>query len=116
MSLTKAKDPQFSHFGDAKKFRAYMRKEAYWAHMYTEAAFIIQKLEVEGPKLPDGFDGFYKLNMKNHVPHAYASLLEKVRNSNDQDKMPELAFSTKRLVYRYISCVKDSDVLCLISY
>lgn len=68
MSLTKAKDPQYSHFGDYKTFRGgYMRKETYWAHLHTEAWLIIQKMEVEGPQLPPDFEEYYKISLKNHV-------------------------------------------------
>ncbi|MCO5578460.1 hypothetical protein L7F22_032303, partial [Adiantum nelumboides] len=105
MSLTKAKDPRSSHFGDAKNFRAYMRKESYRAQMHVEAALIIQRLEVEGPKLPEGFDEFFKLNLKSHVPHAYDSLLDNMKNASDQDKVLDLDCSTRRLIYRwFIEC------------
>ncbi|MCO5585843.1 hypothetical protein L7F22_039776 [Adiantum nelumboides] len=52
MALTKLKDSKGGHFTDYKKLRAYMRQEAYWQGMYEEAILHIEKLEVEGPKLP----------------------------------------------------------------
>lgn len=67
MSLTKAKDPQYMHFGDYKTFRNYMKKEVYWAHMYVEASLVIRKLEVEGPQLPLDFEDFYKSSLKCHI-------------------------------------------------
>lgn len=67
MSLTKAKDPQYPHFQDYRLFRSFMRKETYWAHLYGEAVLLIEKIQVEGPQLPDSFDEFYKINLKNHV-------------------------------------------------
>ena len=67
MSLTKAKDPQYPHFGDYKLFRVYMKKETYWAHMRIEAMLLIERLQVEGPQLPKSFDEFYKMSMKNHI-------------------------------------------------
>ena len=33
-----------------------MKKEVYWAHMYTEAFLAIHKIEVEGPALPLDFE------------------------------------------------------------
>ena len=67
MSLTKAKDPQYSHFGDYKNLRGYMKKEVYSAHMQLEALRVIQQIQVEGPQLPDCFDEFFKINFKAHV-------------------------------------------------
>ncbi|KAI5068546.1 hypothetical protein GOP47_0016891 [Adiantum capillus-veneris] len=61
MSLTKAKDPVFSYFGDVKHFRAYIRKEFYWSHMHDEVLLIIRRLEVKEIKSPDGFEAFFKV-------------------------------------------------------
>ena len=71
MSLTKSKDPQYPHFGDYKLFRAYMKKETYWAHLRAEATLLIERLQVEGPPLPNSFDDFYKMNLKNHILQVY---------------------------------------------
>lgn len=67
MSLTRLKDPQYPHFQDYKLFRSYMKKETYWAHLYSEANLLIQKIQIEGPQLPNTFEEFFKTNLKNHV-------------------------------------------------
>lgn len=71
MSLTKSKDAQYPHFGDYKLFRIYMKKETYWAHLYGEAMLLIERVQVEGPELPNYFEAFYKINMKNHIVQVY---------------------------------------------
>ena len=67
MSLSKAKDPQSSHFGDYKSFRGYIKKEVYWAHLFTEASLMICTIQVEGPQLPMNFEEFYRISLKNHI-------------------------------------------------
>ena len=71
MSLTKARDTQFSHLGDYKIFRGYMKKEVYWGHMYTEATLIVCKLEVEGEEIPGDFDDFFNNVIKCHILEVY---------------------------------------------
>lgn len=48
MSMTKSKDSHATHFSDYKKFRSYMRKEAYWHHMHGEEISQILLLKVDG--------------------------------------------------------------------
>ena len=67
MSLTKSKDSQYSHFSDYKLFRGYMKKETYWAHLNGEATLLIERLQVEGPRLPNSFEEVYKMSMKDHI-------------------------------------------------
>ena len=90
MSLSKAKDPQAAHFVDYKSFRAYMRKEAYWAHIYSEAWLIIRRMEVEGPPLPKNFEAWFRTQRMFHVLQAFSVLLGDIKSANDPEKVPEL--------------------------
>ncbi|MCO5590400.1 hypothetical protein L7F22_044370 [Adiantum nelumboides] len=109
MSLTKSKDPQYPHFGDYKLFRGYMKKEIYWAHLNGEATLLIERLQVEGPQLPNSSTKeFYKMSMKNHIVQAFPHLIDAVRSSDTSEKMPNLMFSTKWVIYRWIvQCIEE---------
>lgn len=110
MSLSKNRDADASHFLDYKSFRAYMRKEAYWTQLNSEAWLLIKKMEVEGPALPSTFEAYFKNQRRLHVLQAFVAILGDIKSVNDADKMPELLATTKRLVYR---CVYIYDVIFL---
>lgn len=101
MTLTKAKDPKASHFGDYKRMRAYMRHELYWHNMFNEACIMIAKFEVDGPWLPTTFETWYKAQRKIHVVEAFSHILTCMKSAAESVAVSELSFSTKRLVYRY---------------
>ncbi|KAI5056335.1 hypothetical protein GOP47_0028153 [Adiantum capillus-veneris] len=70
-----------------------------------------KKLEVEGPQLPSDFEDFYKSSLKSHIIEAFASLLNVVKSSDDQQKMPELDFSARRLLFRWFMFCKEEKIL-----
>ncbi|KAI5055043.1 hypothetical protein GOP47_0030188, partial [Adiantum capillus-veneris] len=70
-----------------------------------------KKLEVEGPQLPSDFEDFYKSSLKSHIIEAFASLLNVVKSSDDQQKMPELDFSARRLLFRWFMYCKEEKIL-----
>ncbi|MCO5600745.1 hypothetical protein L7F22_054860 [Adiantum nelumboides] len=102
MILTKAKDPKATHLADYKKFRFYMRQEAYLQGMFEEATLIIAKLQVEGLELPATFDGFFKTSRKVHVTQAYNTVLGTMKSASDCATLPEVLQASKRLVYRWL--------------
>ena len=102
MTLTKVKDPKASYFADYKKMRFYMKQEAYWHGMSMEASILIEKFEVEGPSMPKKFDEFFKASRKLHVIHAYSHLLGSMKSASDTVNLPDVIYSSKRLVYRYV--------------
>ncbi|KAI5083860.1 hypothetical protein GOP47_0000029 [Adiantum capillus-veneris] len=79
--------------------------------MFVEASLVIRKLEVEGPQLPSDFEDFYKSSLKSHIIEAFASLLNVVKSSDDQQKMPELDFSARRLLFRWFMYCKEEKIL-----
>lgn len=106
MTLTKVKDPKASVFADYKKMRFYMKQEAYWHGMSMEASILIEKFEVEGTSMPKTFEVFFKTFRKIHVIHAYSHLLGPMKSASDTGNLPDVIFSSKRLVYRYLlACV-----------
>lgn len=60
----------------------------------------IAKFEVEGPQMPKNFEGYFKAQRKMHVINAYSHMLGNMKSASDGVKVPELPFSSKRLVYR----------------
>ncbi len=95
MTLTKAKESKSTHFADYKRLRFYMRQEAYWQGMFEEASFLIAKLEVEGPQLPNSFESFFKSSRKNHVAEAFCHLLGIMKSAADCASLPEIVHSSK---------------------
>ncbi|MCO5567393.1 hypothetical protein L7F22_021083 [Adiantum nelumboides] len=83
-----------------------------WAHLRGEATLLIERLQVEGPPLSNSFDKFYKLNLKNHIfLQAFLHLMDTVKSSDTSKKMPELVFSAKRVIYRWIvQCVEEHNL------
>lgn len=88
-----------------------MKKEVYWGHMYSETSLIARKLQVEEENLPIEFEEFYKNALKCHILEAYAQLLHNVKSSEEQDKISELIFSAKRLLYRYFLHCLEVEML-----
>ncbi|MCO5587870.1 hypothetical protein L7F22_041822 [Adiantum nelumboides] len=102
MILTKAKDPKATHLADYKKFRFYMRQEAYWQGMFEEATLIIAKPQVKELELPTTFDGFFKTSHKVHVTQAYNTILSTMKSASDCATLPEVLQASKRFVYRWL--------------
>ena len=102
MTLTKVKDPKASYFADYKKMRFYMKQEAYWHGISIEANILIEKLEVEGPSMPKTFEAFFKMSRKLHVIQAFSHLLVSMKSASDTANLPDVIYSSKRLVYRYV--------------
>ncbi|MCO5594055.1 hypothetical protein L7F22_048076 [Adiantum nelumboides] len=98
MTLTKLKDSKGGRFTDYKKLKAYMRQEAYWQGMYEEAILLIEKLEVEGPKLLETFEAFFKASHRMHVAQAYSHVLGSIKSASDCASLPEVLQASKWLV------------------
>ena len=104
MTLTKVKDPKAYYFAD-KKMRFYMKQEAYWHGIYIEANILIERLEVEGPSMPKTFEAFFKMSRKLHIIHAFSHLLVSMKSALDTANLPDVIYSSKRLVYRFVLAV-----------
>lgn len=77
-----------------------MRHEVYWHHLFGEASLLINRFEVEGPPLPSTFELWFKAQRRMHVVEGYSHILSSMKSASDTSNMPEIMFSTKRLVYR----------------
>ncbi|MCO5581917.1 hypothetical protein L7F22_035806 [Adiantum nelumboides] len=98
MTSTKLKDSKGGHFTDYKK----LRQEAYWQEMYEEAILHIEKLEVEGPKLPRSFEAFFKASRRMHVAQAYSHVLGSIKSASNCASLSEVLLTSKQLVYRWL--------------
>ncbi|MCO5550791.1 hypothetical protein L7F22_004282 [Adiantum nelumboides] len=74
----------------------------------TSSKITLERLQVKGPPLSNSFDVFYKLNLKNHILQAFLHFMDTVKSSDTSKKMPELVFSVKRVIYRWIvQCAEE---------
>lgn len=90
-------NPTCERYISAQKFRIYIRKEWYWGHLLKQCLRIKEQILEE---LPDGFESWFSNQRKEHIDNAFSELWGRMNTKESDDKIPELAESSKRVFYR----------------